>query len=127
MLSFKLLNQLNLKSIKLFKSNQLDHSKCLSFYSNRIKKIKNEQKARLQAKKENLKLKLKEKELLMKQKLEDLKENIFTIPNALTASRILMTPFLGYFILNNHHQLAFYTFTLAGITDLVTFWFINFI
>lgn len=119
------LNQLNLRSSNhlktiLFKLNQFDNAKCLSFYSNRIKKIKNEQKARLQDKKENLKLKLKQKETLVKRKFENLKENIFTIPNGLTTIRILMTPFLGYFIINNHYNLGLYTFTLAGITDLVS-------
>ena len=95
-------------------------AKCLSFYSNRIRKLKNEQKARLQNKKEDLRIKLKEKEHLVKQKLEGLKENIFTVPNGLTTCRIVMTPFIGYFILNDHHHLALCTFTLAGITDLVS-------
>ena len=122
----KLLNQINLKlksNLILCKLNKLNidnNVKCLSYYGNHIKKLKNEQKQRLQNKKDNLKFKLKQKENLVKQKLEGLKENIITIPNGLTVSRILMTPFLGYFILNNSNNLAFITFTLAGITDLVS-------
>lgn len=130
MLSIRVTSQLHLFRSFRFKNNSnnvnLANSKCLSFYSNRIQKLKNEQKLRLQNKKENLKLRLKEKENLVKLKLEGFKENIFTIPNGLTTSRILMTPFLGYFILNNHYHLAFCTFTLAGITDLVImFKFVN--
>lgn len=74
-----------------------------------------------------MKLKLKEKEHLVKQKLEGLKENIFTVPNGLTSLRIAMTPFLGHCILNGHHNLALYTFVLAGITDLVSLLFLIFV
>lgn len=122
------LNQaIGLQARVLYKSgNRLENhlqssTKCLSFYSNKIRKLKNEQKARLQSKKEDLRIKLKAKEHLVKQKLEGLRENIFTIPNGLTTCRIVMTPFIGYFILNDHHHLALCTFTLAGITDLVRF------
>jgi len=123
MLSIHLVNGLSRSSIK-FITNQkcnyhLQHIRCLSHYSNRIKKIKDNQKARLQNKKDGLKLKLKEKENLVKQKLEGLRENIFTVPNGLTSLRIVMTPFLGYFILHNYHHLALYTFAFAGITDLL--------
>lgn len=100
--------------------SHLENARCLSFYSNRIRRLKNEQKARLQNKRDDLRIKLKEKETLVKQKLEGLRENIFTVPNGLTSSRILMTPFIGYFILNDHHHLALCTFTVAGITDLVS-------
>lgn len=117
------LNQINLKlksSLIPCKCN-FENVKYLSNYGNQFKKIRNEQRKRLQTTKENLKTKLKEQEQLVKQKIDGLKENIFTIPNGLTSSRILMTPFLSYFILNNQHNLAFITFTLAGITDLVNF------
>lgn len=122
MLSLRLANQvIGLRAGVLCKSGgHLENAKCLSFYSNRIRKLKNEQKARLQNKREDLRIKLKEKETLVKQKLEGLRENIFTVPNGLTSSRIVMTPFIGYFILNGHHHLALCTFTVAGITDLVS-------
>ena len=47
------------------------------------------------------------------------KENIFTVPNLLTFSRIVATPFLGYMVLHEHFHLSLGIFACAGITDLV--------
>ncbi|KAF2404143.1 hypothetical protein EJ06DRAFT_503158 [Trichodelitschia bisporula] len=49
-------------------------------------------------------------------------ENIYTIPNALTVSRILAAPLVGYFVLHDQHTLAFSLFAYAGITDLIDGW-----
>lgn len=44
---------------------------------------------------------------------------IWTIPNGLTLSRILMTPYINYLVLLEQHQLACALFALAGFTDLL--------
>ncbi|KAK2811425.1 hypothetical protein FQN49_008456, partial [Arthroderma sp. PD_2] len=46
-------------------------------------------------------------------------ENIYTIPNILTASRLVVAPIIGYCILNGDHNLALSLFTYAAVTDLV--------
>lgn len=51
--------------------------------------------------------------------LKDLRENIYTLPNLLTASRILACPFLGWSILQNDYHLATTLLVYAGLTDLV--------
>lgn len=47
------------------------------------------------------------------------KENIMTVPNLLTASRIVSTPFLGYMVTHGHFEMALGLFIVAGITDLL--------
>ncbi|OWF37586.1 cardiolipin synthase (CMP-forming)-like isoform X1 [Mizuhopecten yessoensis] len=51
------------------------------------------------------------------QKLEDIKENIYTIPNLLTSLRIAVTPYLGYLVLAGEFDLGFKIFLLAGLSD----------
>ncbi|KAK2749462.1 hypothetical protein FQN57_006396 [Myotisia sp. PD_48] len=46
-------------------------------------------------------------------------ENIYTIPNILTFSRLVAAPMVGYFILNSNHVLALSFFAYAAITDLI--------
>lgn len=58
--------------------------------------------------------------LLNKLKLPDtLRENIYTIPNLLTVSRILACPLLGYFIVQGNYVYATSLLAYAGLTDLV--------
>ncbi|GBB94616.1 hypothetical protein RclHR1_02390022 [Rhizophagus clarus] len=45
------------------------------------------------------------------------KENIWTIPNYLTFSRLIASPIIGYFILNDQYDLALIAFIYAGFTD----------
>ena len=47
-------------------------------------------------------------------------ENIFTIPNLLSVSRIALSPVLGYLVLVENYILALGLFSLAGISDLVS-------
>jgi hypothetical protein len=47
------------------------------------------------------------------------RENIYTIPNALTVSRIISCPFLGYFIINGNFVYATSLLFYAGVSDLV--------
>ncbi|KAJ3563379.1 hypothetical protein NP233_g8979 [Leucocoprinus birnbaumii] len=48
-----------------------------------------------------------------------IRENIYTIPNLLTTSRILACPVLGWSILNDDFYLATGLLVYAGLTDLV--------
>lgn len=49
-------------------------------------------------------------------------ENIYTIPNILTFSRLIAAPVIGYLVLHDHHAWAVGLFAYAGITDLVDGW-----
>lgn len=46
-------------------------------------------------------------------------ENIYTLPNILTFSRLIAAPLVGYFIATSQHTLALSLFFYAGVTDLV--------
>lgn len=46
-------------------------------------------------------------------------DRILTIPNLLTSSRILATPFIGHFVLTGQSGTALTLFSIAAITDLV--------
>jgi hypothetical protein len=46
-------------------------------------------------------------------------ENIYTVPNLLTFSRLLAAPAVGYLLVHHHHVAALSLFAYAGITDLV--------
>jgi cardiolipin synthase (CMP-forming) len=49
-------------------------------------------------------------------------ENIYTLPNILTFSRLLAAPLIGYFITTSHPIPALSLFFYAGITDLIDGW-----
>uniref|UniRef100_G3PDH3 cardiolipin synthase (CMP-forming) n=1 Tax=Gasterosteus aculeatus aculeatus TaxID=481459 RepID=G3PDH3_GASAC len=46
-------------------------------------------------------------------------ENPWTIPNFLCVSRIVLAPFLGHLVIQQHFHLSLALFTLAGATDLL--------
>ncbi|OBZ74036.1 putative CDP-alcohol phosphatidyltransferase class-I family protein C22A12.08c [Grifola frondosa] len=48
-----------------------------------------------------------------------IRENIYTIPNLLTVSRILACPVLGWAVIHDHFHLATSLLVYAGLTDLV--------
>ncbi|TLS28672.1 hypothetical protein PpBr36_00523 [Pyricularia pennisetigena] len=50
------------------------------------------------------------------------RENIYTIPNILTASRLVIAPFIGYCIVNDYHATALGLFAYAGVSDLLDGW-----
>ncbi|PNF36483.1 hypothetical protein B7P43_G15884 [Cryptotermes secundus] len=60
----------------------------------------------------------------VKEKMEEIieRENVLTIPNLLCISRIVMSPFLGYFILQSEYHLALGLFVFAGVSDLLDGW-----
>jgi hypothetical protein len=47
------------------------------------------------------------------------KENIATIPNILTTSRILLTPCIGYYVVSHEYSWALGLLAVAGFTDMV--------
>jgi len=49
-------------------------------------------------------------------------ENIYTLPNILTLSRLLAAPAVGYMVIHDLHLPAFVLFVYAGVTDLVDGW-----
>lgn len=49
-------------------------------------------------------------------------ENIYTVPNILTFSRLVAAPVVGYLIIQDLHLPALGLFMYAGITDLVDGW-----
>jgi cardiolipin synthase len=49
-------------------------------------------------------------------------ENIYTVPNILTATRLIAAPIIGYLVLHDYHAWAVGLFAYAGITDLVDGW-----
>lgn len=51
--------------------------------------------------------------------IEDIKEKIINIPNVLTMSRIVATPFLGYLVIQEAYTPAFCIFVVAGLTDVL--------
>ena len=51
-----------------------------------------------------------------------LHENIYTLPNLLTFSRLIAAPAVGYLILHDAHAWAAGLFFYAGVTDLVDGW-----
>ncbi|KAI8958078.1 hypothetical protein F5Y11DRAFT_337375 [Daldinia sp. FL1419] len=49
-------------------------------------------------------------------------ENIYTVPNLLTFSRLVAAPFIGYAIVHDAHTLALGLFAYAGFSDLLDGW-----
>lgn len=52
-----------------------------------------------------------------------LRENIYTVPNALTVSRIAMTPAIGYLIVTHQFEPSLALLAVAGLTDVVDGWY----
>ncbi|XP_022705034.1 probable cardiolipin synthase (CMP-forming) isoform X1 [Varroa jacobsoni] len=56
---------------------------------------------------------------IAKQRIKVYKENIITIPNLLSVSRIVSTPLLGFWVCTGSYSLALNLFTYAAVTDLL--------
>ena len=50
------------------------------------------------------------------------REDIYTLPNILTLSRIAAAPFIGYFVFHDQHAWALGLFAYAGVSDLLDGW-----
>ncbi|CAG8565761.1 5492_t:CDS:2, partial [Paraglomus brasilianum] len=59
------------------------------------------------------------KEIIKKLKDIPVKEDIRTLPNFLTLTRLLISPVIGYLILNENYKVAFAAFCYAGFTDVL--------
>ncbi|GAB7347671.1 hypothetical protein MBLNU459_g5239t2 [Dothideomycetes sp. NU459] len=49
-------------------------------------------------------------------------ENIYNVPNFLTATRLVAAPVIGYLVLHDQHKWALGLFAYAGVTDLIDGW-----
>jgi hypothetical protein len=54
--------------------------------------------------------------------LKEKRENIYTIPNALTLSRIVLSPVIGVCIMNHSFEVGLGLLIIAGITDALDGW-----
>ena len=59
------------------------------------------------------------KRLLAKLPITKSHENIYTVPNILTFTRLVAAPIVGYLLVHDYHAAALSLFAYAGITDLV--------
>ena len=57
-----------------------------------------------------------------KSHIKEKRENIYTIPNGLTLSRILLSPVIGICIMNHSFGLSLGLLIVAGITDALDGW-----
>ncbi|KAJ5768873.1 cardiolipin synthase (CMP-forming) [Penicillium odoratum] len=62
------------------------------------------------------------KRLLSKLPMAKSHENIYTVPNILTFTRLIAAPVVGYLLVHDYHAAALSLFAYAGITDLVDGW-----
>lgn len=60
----------------------------------------------------------------IKERFEEVteRENVYTIPNFLCITRIAMSPYLGYTIIQEQYNLALGLLVFAGVTDLLDGW-----
>lgn len=80
----------------------------------------------LQQRKAVLVQELRDKKTKVKEKVKEMeeiveRENILTIPNLLCVGRGILSPYVGYVIVQGHYQMAIGLIVVAGITDLVGF------
>ncbi|XP_022163673.1 probable cardiolipin synthase (CMP-forming) [Myzus persicae] len=58
-----------------------------------------------------------------KSKVRDtIKENVWTVPNMLCMTRIVLSPYLGYLIVNGNFEYALSFVAIASVTDLIDGW-----
>jgi cardiolipin synthase len=50
---------------------------------------------------------------------EMLRENIYTVPNFLSATRLVLSPYIAYQIYHDNFTVALGAFIVAGVTDLL--------
>jgi len=78
----------------------------------------------LQEKKLQIQENIRDTRTKVRERVEEVieRENIFTIPNGLCIGRIIMSPYLGYVIVQGDHSLAMGLMVAAGLTDLADGW-----
>ncbi|CAH2247483.1 probable cardiolipin synthase (CMP-forming) [Pararge aegeria] len=79
---------------------------------------------RFKEKREHLVKDILETKAKVREKIEEVveKENVFTVPNILCMTRIAMSPYLGYVILQDNYNLALGLLVFAGVTDVLDGW-----
>ncbi|XP_059053251.1 probable cardiolipin synthase (CMP-forming) [Achroia grisella] len=89
-----------------------------------IKQHKEITEQKIREKKEHLIKDILETKAKVKERLEEVveRENVFTVPNILCVTRIMMSPYLGYMILEDNYNLALGLMVFAGVTDLLDGW-----
>lgn len=81
-------------------------------------------KQQLQERKQQIQDNIRETKTKVRERVEEVieRENIFTVPNALCMGRIIMSPYLGYVIVQGDFSLAMGLMVGAGLTDLADGW-----
>ncbi|XP_041969137.1 probable cardiolipin synthase (CMP-forming) [Aricia agestis] len=92
-----------------------------------VRDIKNQKEIteqKLKTKKDFLIKDILETKAKVKEKFEEVveRENVFTVPNILCVTRIVLSPYLGYVILQDNYNLALGILICAGVTDLLDGW-----
>ncbi|KOB74489.1 Cardiolipin synthase 1, partial [Operophtera brumata] len=79
---------------------------------------------KLRVRKEHIIKDILETKAKVKERIEGVveKENVFTVPNVLCITRIVMSPYLGYVIMQSEYNLALGLLVFAGVTDLLDGW-----
>jgi len=118
-------------SIRLYKNHRIMSN--VNFADDRFSKRHNRLKDAIRDKqmilqKTKQKLQTKSKFILddikeTKSKVRDtIKENVWTIPNMLCMTRIVLSPYLGYLIVNGNFEYALSFVAVASVTDLIDGW-----
>ncbi|KAJ0173710.1 hypothetical protein K1T71_010859 [Dendrolimus kikuchii] len=89
-----------------------------------IKQQKEITSQKLRVKKEYIIKDIMETKAKVKDRFEEVieREKMFTIPNVLCVTRIVMSPYLGYVILQENYYMAMGMLLFAGVTDLLDGW-----
>lgn len=85
-----------------------------------LKEALEKKKQQLQERKQQIQENIRETRTKVEEAI--VRENIFTIPNALCIGRIAMSPYLGYVIVQSDFKLAVGLMVFAGLTDLADGW-----
>uniref|UniRef100_A0A1B6CPN7 cardiolipin synthase (CMP-forming) n=1 Tax=Clastoptera arizonana TaxID=38151 RepID=A0A1B6CPN7_9HEMI len=119
-------HKLHLTELKLRKSGKLMLDDLKGTKTKIKKKITDLQQTELKIRKSGrLMLEdIKETKAKMKEKMEEVieRENIFTVPNLLCVTRIVLSPYLGYLIINQDFEIALGVVAFAAVTDLLDGW-----
>lgn len=59
---------------------------------------------------------------MVSERIGNLRENVFTVPNALSLARLCSSPVLGYLVLTGGYTPALILFAAAGVTDVLDGW-----
>ncbi|TID28041.1 hypothetical protein CANINC_002722 [Pichia inconspicua] len=103
---------------KLFKETQINSAKVINDGKTRLR----DNKKQMSELSKNIKEKTLQRSKDIKENIkkiipEDIHENIYTLPNFLTLTRLITSPIIGYFIIHGQVALALALFSYSCITD----------